>query len=661
LEDLWQDRLFNRGEAFLRTGDERIIIAAMDDDTGRKYGFPLPRRLHVKLLDKLKGYGVKTVAFDVLFTNSRENDRELAEATARFKRVVHLFALESKQTPLGEVVSTSLPVPTIEKSAQYLGYPNVDQVLDSDGHVRRVMLFDRRVTNPRDAGQFGPSLDAAAMASFLDKPLSDFLREYADPEPRILHLNFRASRLRLLHPKRDQGLVGKVANLQEIESPYQWISYGDILSGELSEGQKKSLRGALVIVGSTSLGYFDHYPTPFNPQSPGAEYHANLMDNMLNQDFLREASRTAILLALILMIWLPVLLLRLSPTAGSVVGAGVLVLWYGLSVWVFSRGLRFDFVAPLAAFLTAFLVQTVYRVRTEGQEKKFIKNLFGQFVAPEVVEDLAKDPTKIKLGGEKRDLTMFFLDIRHFTTISERMSPEELIAFLNRYLSALSRVVHEHKGVVDKYIGDCIMAFWNAPIALKDHRAKACLAAIGCQEVVRELNKDLAPGLPEVPAIRIGLNSGEATVGLTGSEKKLQYTVIGDEVNLASRLEGANKFFGTQVMVSESTFQGARGAVEGRELGRVLVVGKQIPIRVFELLARKGGLSPEWGKALPLYEKGLAHFDKREFTKAAASFQDFLKVLPEDGPGRLYYKLAVDYSTVSPPKDWDGVFKLAEK
>jgi adenylate cyclase len=241
------------------------------------------------------------------------------------------------------------------------------------------------------------------------------------------------------------------------------------------------------------------------------------------------------------------------------------------------------------------------------------------------------------------------------------LTPEELIVFLNRYLSALSQVVFEQKGVVDKYIGDCIMAFWNAPLPLENHRLRACLAAIECQEAMKELNAKLDGGLAAPPAIRIGVNSGAMTVGLTGSERKLQYTVIGDEVNLASRLEGANKFFGSRIMVSEATYNGAKDSVEARELGRVRVVGKDIPIRVFELLSRKGGLSEEWKKALPHYEKGLVDFYKRDYDKAVKDFQKVLEVFPHDGPATLYLGAARDYSAIAPPADWDGVFNLTAK
>jgi len=660
-EDVWTDLMFRFRKHQLPAGDPRIIVAALDEETGKEYGFPVPRGIQARMLDALKSYGVKTVVFDVMFFDPREGDAELEAATRRFGRVIHLFSMEEKDTPHGMVINTLEPLPGLRAAAQYLGYPNIQEVLDSDGHVRRCKLFDVRYHYP-DVNAIAPSMDAVTVASYLDKPLAEVRAQYAEPEPRIMFLNFRKPLEWLRHEKRDAAeAAGKTANLATIESPYRRISALDLLKGDLTQSQKTALKGSLVIVGSTALGYFDHYPNPFDPAAPGLEYHATVVDNALHQDFLRATPRMYILLAVLFMIWLPLVLARYPPVVGNSLVAGVLVLWFGFTCWQFMRGVRTDFVAPVAALVLSFLFQTVYRVLTEGAEKKFIKQTFGQFVSPEVVEKLVQDPSLVKLGGEKRFMTVLFLDIAHFTSISEKMSPEALILFLNKYLSTLSAVIQSHRGTIDKYIGDCIMAFWNAPLDDAEHRANACIAAVECQEKMATLNKDLDPNLPEVPAIRIGLNAGDMTVGLTGSEKKLAYTVIGDEVNLGSRLEGANKFFGSRIMVSEAAFEGARGVVEGRELGRVRVVGKAIPIRVFELLAKKGALSPEWGRALPLYNQGLAHFNKREFDQAAAAFEGVLNAVAKDGPATLYLNLSRDYAAIAPPEDWDGVFNLTAK
>jgi len=667
-EDVWTDFLFRWRKADLPTGDPRIILAALDEETGQKYGFPLPREVHARLLEKLKTYGVKTVAFDVMFYEPRPGDARLEAATRHFGRVIHTYNFAEKDVEVPgresmEVISVTEPIPGLKESAQYLGYVTVQNVLDPDGHMRQVQLFDQRTQDLRDKNQIAASIAAASLASLLDEPLSELRARFAEPRPRMLLLNFRRPVEWLRHEKRDEAenRGGRIVNLATVESSYRTISVLDLLDGELTSGQREVLKGSLVIIGSTALGYYDHYPNPFGPQAAGMEFHANSIDNALHGDFLRATPRLYILLVLLVLIWLPLVLLRFAPVVGNTVAAGVLALWLVVSYWQFYHGVRIDFVAPAVALVFSFLALTVRRVLTESAQKKYIQHTFGQFVSPDVVEKLIEDPSLVKLGGEKREMTVLFLDIAHFTTISEKMSPETLILFLNKYLSALSQVIHEHQGTVDKYIGDCIMAFWNAPLDDPDHRAHACLAAVECQKKMTELNKDLDPSLPETPAIRIGLNAGVMTVGLTGSEKKLAYTVIGDEVNLGSRLEGANKFFSSHIMASQSAYEGAKAAVVGRELGRVRVVGKDIPIKVYELLAKPDELSAQWREVLPLYEAGLGHFHKREFDQAVLCFEGVIKAFPKDGPAAFYLNASRDYSAIPPDPDWDGVIKLTAK
>lgn len=658
LEDVWIDRWFKVRGHDLKSGDPRIIVVALDEDTGKKYTFPVPRATLARIMDRASEYGVKLVAFDMLFMEPRPGDKEFIAATRRNGRVVHLYHTETKETAGGEVVSVHMPIAGLAEASQGLAYPNVDSVLDTDGHVRRAQLFDPRINDPRGGAHVAASFDAVVYA--LAQGLS--LKELAETHGARQYLvNFRVPKTKLRHEKRDRAKATTTLNLPEVTSPYRHLSAMDLIEGELTAEEKKALKGAILLVGSTTLGYFDHYPTPFTPQAPGVDLHANVIDNLLNGDFLRAYPRWIVLLVLVAMVWLPMWLMRLPPAAGAGAACALAAGWYWFCWSRFAGGTRVHVVTPLAALLTSFIVHTVHRVLTEGAEKKFITNLFGQFVAPEVVRDLARDPSKVRLGGEKAEMTVFFLDIAHFTNISEKVDAQVLIQFLNRYLSALSHVVLEQKGVVDKYIGDCVMAFWNPPILpVVDHRARACLAAVECQEAIARLNKDMDPAIPEVPAIRIGLNSGTVTVGLTGSEKKLAYTVLGDEVNLASRLEGANKFFGSHIMASESTYQGAKDAVEARELGRVRVVGKDKPIRVYEVLAKKGTLSPEWARALPRYEQGYAHFYAGRYEEAAAQFQEVLKIFPKDGPASLYLNTAKDYAAI-PPDDKNIVFNLTAK
>ena len=232
----------------------------------------------------------------------------------------------------------------------------------------------------------------------------------------------------------------------------------------MTEIQKKALKGALIIIGSTSTGYYDHYPTPFTSHAPGAEYILNITDNMLNGDALTATNRAWVLLLVLLAAWLPYFLLRFLPPASGAAAVAALLVAAGFgSLHLMARGTMLYPVAPGLILIGSFLVLTVHKVLTEGAEKQLIKAKFGQFVSPEIVEELATNPEKAKLGAQKREMTVFFLDIAHFTTISEKMSAEPLIAFLNRYLSSFSEVILDRRGTIDKFIGDCVVAVLERP------------------------------------------------------------------------------------------------------------------------------------------------------------------------------------------------------
>jgi len=647
VQALWHDFLFKVNRDNLRPADPRLILLAVDDETVAKYGFPLPRIAYARALDKMKALGVDTVMFDVMFFEKREGDAELTASTKRFGKVVHLFAFtegEAKAKP-------SLPIPELRKATRYFGSPNVDYLASADGHLRTFQLFRPGIDDPLRGKPPTVSFAAAALSAAQNVPIDDLIQQYGEDE-RVV--NYRRPEDWKRHPgdKSPQATIDV--------SPYRRISALDLLDGTLAADQRAALKGAIVIVGSTTLGYYDKFPMAFG-DAPGAEFHLHAIDNTLHGDAMRSPYRAWTLLLIIAAVLLTYWLQRLPTAYGAGLAGASFLSWVAYAQWAFRRGTIAEFVPPAFAFVASYLVLVAHRALTEGAEKKQITRQFGQFVSPDVVEDLIHDPSKAQLVPEKRELTIFFLDIAHFTTISEKMDAEALVQFLNKYLSGLSDVVFEHHGTIDKFIGDCIMAFWNAPLRNKDHRAEAILAALGCQRAIAELNKNLDKGLPEVPAARIGISSGPATVGFVGTQRKLQYTVIGDEVNLASRLEGANKFFGSKIIVSESTWEGAKDRVVARFLGSVRVVGKETPIRIFEPLAEKSKLSADWAKALPQYEKGLKAFEKRKFKDALKSFEHFLEIFPDDGPARLYRDRSRDYAAIEPDESWDGVFNLTAK
>jgi adenylate cyclase len=279
-----------------------------------------------------------------------------------------------------------------------------------------------------------------------------------------------------------------------------------------------------------------------------------------------------------------------------------------------------------------------------------------------------KDPSKVKLGGEKRDVTVLFTDIAHFTTISEALSPESLVALLNEYLEAMTEEIMAEGGTVDKYEGDAIMAYFGAPLEQNDHYARACRVALAMRKRLDKLrdqwkNAGPLPGGESRPEIdfRCGINTGVAIVGNVGSSKRLEYTVMGDNINLGSRLEGANKNYGTNLMISESTYEKVKDSFEMRELDLIKVVGKTKPIRVFELLNEKGALVPAAQALLKLYNEGLQLYKERRFEEALHKFEEILQAYPQDGPSKLYRQRSEILRNFPPPADWDGVFEMRSK
>ncbi|MBP2674353.1 MAG: adenylate/guanylate cyclase with Chase sensor, partial [Deltaproteobacteria bacterium] len=292
---------------------------------------------------------------------------------------------------------------------------------------------------------------------------------------------------------------------------------------------------------------------------------------------------------------------------------------------------------------------------TEGAQKRFLKNTFRQYLSPEYIEQLIAHPERVKLGGERRTLSIFFSDLQGFTGISEGLTPEELTALLNEYLSAMTDILQEEGGTVDKYIGDAIVAFWNAPIEQPDHAERAARAALRCQEKLAEMRPLLRERFGKDLFMRIGLNTGSAVVGNMGSRTRFDYTVLGDAVNLASRLEGINKQFGTYILASEALRERLPESVPAREVSRVAVVGRKEPVRAFELLGGKEAAAR--GKELALFAEGLRAFTGGNFP---AALETFLATAEADPPAAAYARKCRALIE-QPPQRWEGVWVMTEK
>jgi adenylate cyclase len=391
----------------------------------------------------------------------------------------------------------------------------------------------------------------------------------------------------------------------------------------------------------------------------GVEIHANALQNLLSGRFIKPLHRAWQLLLAIAIAMIVALVTFVRGAKWGAVSAIVVSAATAVVAWiVFGRSaVAVPIVSPALASLFAFIGSTSYVSIVEGREKRMIKGAFGKYLAPSVVEELMNDPSRLKLGGDRRHISMLFSDLAGFTSMSEVLSPEKLVAVLNQYLHEMADLVKQEGGMVDKYIGDAIMALYGAPNALPDHAVRVCSTAVRMQRRLEELNGIWRQGDPTWPQlkVRIGINTGDPVVGNIGGADKIDYTALGDSVNLAARLEPACKSYGVGIMIAQRTREEAGAAIQVRELDMLAVYGKQEPIRVYELLALAGDDIGDQRDVLEQYERGLAAFRHRDFELALQYFRAALELNPDDGPSAVYAERCEEYMVNPPPADWDFV------
>jgi adenylate cyclase len=413
----------------------------------------------------------------------------------------------------------------------------------------------------------------------------------------------------------------------------------------------------------------------------GVEIHANALQNMLDREFIRRFSggREALLLLLVAFVTGSVAFWKGAGLGGVATLASVGTLFVG-AFWLwagqafgpggdyFALGPRFlwlPLVTPTIAGILSYVGSVAYVSVVEGKEKRFIKGAFGKYVSPEVVADIANHPELLQLGGQKRPLTLLFSDLAGFTTLSEQMDPQDLLAHLNEYLQDMTQIVLDERGTLDKYIGDAIMAFWNAPKEVTDHADRALRAAVLMQRKMGDLNAKWQAADPDAEdlVVRIGINTGTVVVGNVGGEARFDYSAIGDAVNLAARLEPANKSYDTLVMASQFTLDAAdRSAYRYRELDLIAVKGKVEPVKVYEILELAGvELPAHREEVLRCYDAGLTAYKARDWGSAAAHFEGAVAADPRDGPSRVYLERAREYVQAPPAPDWDFVVRRTVK
>jgi len=433
------------------------------------------------------------------------------------------------------------------------------------------------------------------------------------------------------------------------------------LSAELAD----AISGRAVIVGAVYTGSTDFHSIPLAPAGtwPGMMVHSAVFHMLSARRFIKTTP-----------VWMSAMIAFLVGIAGSFVVArshliraasylllAAFIAYLTARVLMGSAGLFFSPAGVLSSLLVCFGSVTTYRQMTEERTKRKYRQLMQYYMSPVVVEELLKNIEELKLGGERREITVYFSDLAGFTTTSENLSPEELVSLLNRYLTLMSDSILELGGVLDKYQGDAIMAFFGAPLDQPDQAVRACQAALRNRNLLEELKIKLATEGVPILRQRIGINTGLAVVGNMGSERKFDYTALGDAVNLASRLEATNKAYDTEILVGERTFELAREYVEAREIDLVRVVGRREPVRVFELFAEKGSLTEEQEERLSLFSKATLLYRQRRWQESVSALQELNAKFPNDGPAAMLLRRCEEFVKQPPPPDWDGVYNLRQK
>jgi adenylate cyclase len=639
------------------------------------WAWPWPRTVYGAVLDFCKRGGAKAVAFDVLYTEpsvyEAADDAALGDALRRSGNFVGALFLGS---PTGETTNwpsgaiplvppiqdldqwlnpfrsqqvtkfrATFPIPEIATNAALLA--NVSDLPDSDGLFRRAAQF--RVFD----GKPVPSLGLGAYLA---------AEKVARRSPTLRLKNGWLEVGDLRAPIDDQGRA--ILRFRGRNGTHETYSAAAVIQSELrlQAGEKPGLepgvfKDAYVFFGFSAPGLLDSHPSPINRVYPGVELHATSLDNLLTSEFLRDSPATAVVIATLLMGLLSGALITLSRKAWqSVLVVAILMPVPVLAGFgAYPMGWWWPIVVLEGAVAAALVGGLVLNYATEGRQRAFLKRAFKHYLGAEVIDQIVADPSRLQLGGEKRELTLFFSDIEKFSSFSEKLSPETLTSLLNNYLSDMTDIILGEGGYLDKYIGDAIVAFWNAPADQSDHAVRAVRAVLRCDRMLAQQRAVYQQKTGVVIKARIGMNTGEVTVGNMGSRDRFNYTVLGDAANLASRLEGANKTFGTYTMISEATWSRTQGEFLGRELGWIRVVGREQPVRVYEVLGFKGEPMPQFA---PDFESGLGLCQSGRWQEALECFERH----PEDPPSVTYAGRCRKLLGAG-AEGWDGIWNLTEK
>lgn len=655
---------------------ESVVLILLDQeslDWGRRensLSWPWPREVYGVIVDFCRRHQARAVVFDVLFTEPSAygvaDDRAFARAIRQGPPFVGVAFLSHKagsqrawpdEAPAQRLNVAGLsPLDRKGEDAPFGTFPIMEVAAassiiadtqlapDPDGVYRRIKPWSLF------AGRVVPS---PALAAFLA----------AAPETRLSLSGNELSVGRHRVPLDEKARA--ILNFRGPSGTHRAYSAAAVLASELRlrANEEPPIKGEAlfkdryVLVGYSAPGLFDLRPTPVAGVYPGVEIHATALDNLLSDDFIRPVpGHFAPLLAFLFTFAGGLTTAFITGTALTLAAYAVfLVLPVLAALAAYAAGLWLPLVVPQLGVTGTLVAAGLLYYTSEGRQKLFLKNAFKQYLSPAVIEELIRHPERLKLGGERRVISVFFSDLEGFTAISEGLEPEGLTALLNEYLSAMTDVIQEEGGTVDKYEGDAIIAFWNAPLPQEDHARRCVQAALRCQERLKEINPSLRRYAGRDLRMRIGINSGPAVVGNMGSRTRFDYTILGDAVNLASRLEGINKLFGTRILLSQATADLLGGVFPMRRIGQVAVVGRRKPVTVYEPLP--DGEAKERAADLEVFGRGLAAFGQGRFAEAEGLFAG---ISGRDPAARAYVEKC-RLLQADPPAAWDGTWTAETK
>jgi adenylate cyclase len=707
-------RFYNPGSI----AKDKISIVEISERSIQKLGqFPFSRDIYARLISRMEEAGAKSVAFDIVFSESErnaglqelvklreqaksqnnsispmieesiqriDNDSAFAAALENAKvPVVMAFSFAGDQarknnaSQISKSAADAMTAFVLPSSQINQGAFSYDKSMDIPVIPHEALM--RAVRAPSTVGFFTASPDSDSVirktpvvmnfeGGYYGSLSVLAVAQYHGLNPRerksspmIVGENgywIRDEQGKLNIPVNAAGslLIGYYGG----ERLFDYVEFADLLEDEGLK-LKDKIKDRIIFIGVTAAGLKDIRATPFSPDYPGVEVHATLASNMLTNNYIVKDWRFyavgmfLVLFGGALMAWAS---FRLHPAFAFLATLfGITVLQFGAQNFGFDQGVVVPTMVPSIQFIVLLFAGVLYRYFSQEKEKKFVRNALGRYVSGPVVEEILKDQSKLRLGGQKKVMTVMFCDMVGFTKLSESMDAAALTQLLNQFFTRMTAVILKNHGTLDKYMGDAIMCFWGAPLDEPKHAQLACQTALEMIQQLELVNQEWQEKYGFHIGIRLGINTGEMSVGNMGSDQVFSYTVLGDNVNLGSRLEGVNTVYGTTLLVSQSTYELAKDTFSFRHLDLVQVKGKEDAVNIYELLGFREQTQPEW---LRFFELGLEHYRKAQWAEAEAAFKACQAQKPADIPTKIFLQ-RVEELKAWPPEAWDGVWKLSAK